>query len=142
MYHHMIAYTRLEYSNKGILYASIPDEFNTLIINHFSSKFPLFYIMIEHKGKTYVLKHDEQLKVHNEKLGIVLKKYESFLPDSFDFSLDSKSAWSAFYDSQYIKQRRNVKLFNHFIPKKLKQLGILSKEFESINTSKKLNSFI
>ncbi|MFA5303364.1 MAG: DUF4130 domain-containing protein [Candidatus Nanoarchaeia archaeon] len=138
----MIAYTRLEYSNKGILYAKIPNEFNPMIITHFSSKFPLFYIMLEHKGKTYVLKHDKQLKVHNEKLGIVLKNYEFNLPDSFDFSLDSKTAWSIFYDSQYIKQRRNVKLFHHFIPKKLKQLGVLSKEFESINNNKKLNELI
>jgi hypothetical protein len=138
----MIAYTRLEYSSKEILYAKLPDEFNPLIINHFSNKFPLFYIMLEHKNKTYVLKNNENLKVYSEKVENILKKYNSFLPDSFELSEDSKEVWSTFYDSQYIKQRRNVKLFHHFIPKKLKNLGILNKEFESIKKNKKLNELI
>lgn len=136
--HHMIAYTRFEYSKKGILYAKIPDEFSPSIITHFSAKFPLFYIMLEYKGKTYVQKNNENLKIFNDKIEKVLKNYESFLPDSFDFSKDSINDWDIFYDSQYIKQRKNTKLFHHFIPKKLKHLGILTKEFSSIDGNKKL----
>jgi len=142
MYHHMIAYTRFNYSNKGILYAKIPDEFTPSIINHFSAKFPLFYIMLEHKGKTHVLKFGEEKKVFYKKIEKVLKDYELSLPDSFEFSTNSEKEWSLFYDSQYIRQRKNTKLFHHFIPKKLEKLGILGKEFERAKGNKKITDLL
>ena len=135
----MLAYTRFEYSNKGIIYAKIPDEFSPKIINHFSKKFPIFYVMIEHKGKTFVLKLGEGLKIFDDKLEVVLKIYNQRLPELFDLSCNIDELWSNFYDSQYIKQRKNTKLFHHFIPKKLEKLNVLVKEFESVNENKRLN---
>ena len=142
MYHHMLAYARFKYSNKGIIYSKIPSEFSPGIINHFSKKFPLFYVMIEHNEKTFVLKKGEKLKIFNKKINEVLKDYESFLPEKFEDLSCSDELWSSFYESQYIKPRKNIRLFHHFIPKKLEKLGVLKKEFETAKGNKKITDLI
>lgn len=138
-YHQMIAYIRLNYNEKGILYSKLPDEFNPFIIYHFSQKFPLFCIMLEHKGKTYIMKHSDRLKIIDKSIENAIDEYESSLKNAFDFSGDFEKIWGNFYDSQYIKERKNKKLFHKFIPKRLQKLGILQKEFDGLNKNKKLN---
>ena len=139
-----VQFTRFNISVKGVLWSVMDDCLSPRSIFFFAKRFPLFYIMLEHKGRTYVLKNGLRLKVYDEPVDVVLKMYEEKLPD---ISLleglcgDGQELWETFYDSQYIKSRKNHKLFHHWIPKKLKGIKGLKKEFESLNPCKKLTDY-
>ena len=98
--------------------------------------------MVEHEGKTFV-KKNRFFKIYDEPVNVVLKKYESKLKRDVlkDFAGDVGDLWSSFYDSQYIKKRKNHRQFHHFIPKYLKNIKGLKKEFSSLNPCKKITDF-
>ena len=140
----MIAYTRFKVSNKGILWAKLDEGFSPTIINFFSQRYPLFYIMVESKGVTYI-KKDGRLVAIKKTVDEVVNDYEKVLPEmKFLKGLDisSEELWNTFYDTQYIKERKNHKLFYHFIPKYLKNASGLKKEFDSLLENNKITSFI
>ena len=145
LYHHMIAYTRFKLSTKGILWTKLDSNFSPAIINFFTDKYPLFYIMLEKDGRTFVKQKNKNLIIINKKIKQVVKDYEKILPElEFLKGLEGEGQeiWNNFYDSQYIKQRKNHKLFHHFIPKYLKNVKGLNKEFNSLLENTKITSFI
>lgn len=139
-----IAYTRFNISKKGILWAVMDEELTPSAIHFFANRFPLFLIMIEKDGITYVKKSEGRTMIYDERIQNVLKRYESRMKDNpllKDLLENTESLWEDFYDSQYIKERKNHKLFHHFIPKYLKNIKALKKEFESLNPSKKITDY-
>lgn len=143
-YFQSIAYTRFNISGKGVLWTKIEDGFTPEIIYFFCSRFPQFYILIEHCGKTYVKKEGESLKVSRETAEEALKRYEKALPDNDalkELAKEGQDLWSTFYDSQYIKERKNTRLFHRYIPKYLKDVKTLNKEFSALNPCRKLTDF-
>ena len=144
-YHHMISFIRFNFSKKGILWTKIVSEFSPYVVEYFSKKYPLFIIMIEHEKKTYVKKFNQTIKIYEQSVEQVLKKYELKMENIdylCDLDKDAKELWNTFYDSQNIKERKNHRLFHHFIPKKLKNSGFLDKEFASLESSQKLTKFL
>lgn len=144
-YKHMLAHTRFKVSKKGILWTVLDEGFNPNIINFFAKRYPLFHIMLEFNGKTFVKKKNTPLITYNKKVKEVVEIYEKRLKDiSFLEGLedDAFKLWSEFYDSQYIKQRKNHKLFHQWVPKYLKKVKGLQKEFDSVRGCMKITKFI
>ncbi|VVB74176.1 Uncharacterised protein [Candidatus Tiddalikarchaeum anstoanum] len=144
-YYKSIQFARFNISSKGILWTRIEEEFTPHIITFFSERFPDFYIMIEHLGRTYLTRKGEPLSVYNDKVENVIRKYESLLPDNDlakSLEVDNSELWNTFYDSQYVKERKNTRLFHKYIPKYLRSVKTLDKEFESLNPCKKLKDFL
>ncbi len=141
----MIAYTRFNVSSKGILWTVLDEDFTPAIMNFFTNRYPLMYVMLEYKNKTFVKKKEGNLVCIDKPIIDVVKDFEAVLsekPYLEGLTTDSTDLWSKFYDSQYIKQRKNHKLFHHFIPKYLRGVKGLRKEFESLNPTCKITSFI
>lgn len=100
--------------------------------------------MIQHKNKTYVKKGKGTTKVHSKNVEELIKLYEQNLPNHKllnNLSINSQELWNTFYNTQYIKQRKNHRLFHKFIPKYLKNCKGLQKEFSALNPCKKLTDF-
>lgn len=144
-YKHMLAHTRFNISNKGVLWTELDEGFNPCIIHFFVNRYPLFFIMLGCGSKTYVRKKGSPLKVYNKSVNEVLKEYEAVLED-FELLKDLDGSveelWNVFYDSQYIKQRKNHRLFHHWIPKYLKNVKGLRKEFDSLRSCERITNFI
>lgn len=141
----MIAYVRFKVSSKGILWTRLEEGFTPSILNFFVERYPLLYIMLEYKSTTYVKKKGSNLARLNKPVEKVVEDYEKVLdekPYLEGLNVNSDDLWGEFYDSQYIKQRKNHKLFHHYIPKYLKNIKGLKKEFDSLNESDKITSFI
>jgi hypothetical protein len=141
----MIAYTRFNISSKGILWVELDEGFSPSIINFFVNRYPLFYIMLGCRGKTFVKKKGKHLAVFNKPVKEVVKLYETELkevPLLKDLTGDCEKLWSEFYDSQYIKQRKNHRLFHHWIPKSLKKVKGLKKEFNALRSCERITKFI
>ena len=120
--HFAECFTRFNYSKHGILHTKIKLEHNIIdyILRFFHNRFPLFMIAIEANKKTHTIDKNRIIKVYNLDINKTLAKLESSLPvDPFfqDLEID-KDLWNTYYDSQYISQRRNIKLMNKMMPKK------------------------
>ena len=133
------AFARLKISKYGIVYGKIEPEHyvEDLVARWFLSRFPLFTIMIESQRGTFVISKDLQLTIYKEKIETLLPEFEKTLPeneilsDLEDFNDDS--FWEKYYDSQFIRTRKNRNYFLHNIPKKFhnwKSLGLEKKRFD------------
>ena len=78
-YYKSIQFTRFEISAKGILWAVMDDVLTPDSIRFFAKRFPLFYIMLEHKGVTYVLKKGLPLRKYDECVKKIVNRYKYML---------------------------------------------------------------
>jgi probable DNA metabolism protein len=141
------AFIRLNISKKGIVYGKItPEHFiEDLLARWFLSRFPLFTVILESKRGTFIISKDKSLKKCRESLDSLLKEYDSLpdnplLKDLSDF--DAGSFWDSYYQSQYIKERKNPKYFLKNIPKKYLKDPNLNLEMKKFNKNSCLNEFL
>jgi len=120
--HFAECFTRFNYSKHGILHTKIKLEHNIIdyILRFFHNRFPLFIIAIETNKKTHVIDKNRIIKIYNQDIRTTIAKLESSLPvDPFFKNLEiEEDLWNTYYDSQYIPQRRNLKLMDKMMPKK------------------------
>jgi len=140
--HRKIAFSRFAISPHGILSARIGliHDIMDIVIMHFHKRFPLFNIVIEDtdaisdKGIGHVTRKRTcsidtrgKIKWHDCSAADIVSGLESVLPINpliegvaADDS-ENSNAWKAYYASQYIPQRRNIKLQKKFMPMKYRE---------------------
>ncbi len=115
-------FMRLNRSRHGILYGKprLEHDVADLLLNHFHRRFPVFHIALEHRGKTYVADTRGTVTAYTACVEETVKELEKHLPphplmEGLDFD---DSLWGKYYDSTYIRERRNLKLMNRMMPVK------------------------
>jgi len=167
--HYNKMFTRLKIEENKILtgYIQPVHSVEDLILEFFYNRFPKYAIILfsGKKNKTYMispkqisddLKKLKIIKYSIEKdylignsnlklkkvlsiISPILAKYNSINP-LLDKELDSKELFESFYESQFIKSRENLRLFNHNMPKKYQEKKDM--EIERIFRTKTLDKFI
>ncbi|MBW3003275.1 DUF4130 domain-containing protein [Candidatus Woesearchaeota archaeon] len=127
------AFARLEISKHGIIYGKVQPEHRVedLVAEWFVSRFPLFIIVLQSRRGTFIMSKDSELKIVKEDIKTIVNDLEQTLPEnpllSSLIEFDEQS-WENLYDSNFIKQRKNTKLFLKNIPKKYHQIESLALE--------------
>jgi len=167
--HYNKMFTRFRIEENMILTGHIQPVHSVedLILEFFYNRFPKYAIILfsGKKNKTYMispkqisddLKKLKIIKYSIEKdylignsnlklkkvlsiISPILAKYNSINP-LLDKELDSKELFESFYESQFIKSRENLRLFNHNMPKKYQEKKDM--EIERIFRTKTLDKFI
>lgn len=129
--HRAISFIRLqpvtlplgEEKQQQILYGEFTLEHQTaeLVMLHFMKRFPRYTIMLVFGEEVYLGKSQEILRHKFKKKNLVLPTVQ----DKFERS------WLAFYRSQYIPERKNLRYLKRMLPKKywdwvseLKEFGL------------------
>ena len=141
------AFSRLEINKHGIVYGKIePEHFvEDLVARWFLERFPIFTIMIESSRGTFVISKDSPLKTYKESIKTLLPSFERNLPenpllkDLEDFN--DESYWEKYYNSQFIKSRKNKRYFLHNIPKKFHNWESLKHEKKRFCGNRELSEF-
>ncbi|MCK5283240.1 MAG: DUF4130 domain-containing protein [Nanoarchaeota archaeon] len=141
------AFIRLKISKHSIVYGKVQPEHyvEDLIANWFLSRFPMFTIMIESSRGTFVISKDEKLAIYKDKIDELLPKFEKLLPENDllkgleDFNDDEY--WEKYYDSQFIKERKNKRYFLKNIPKKFHDWQGLKLEKNRFEKNRNLSDF-
>jgi probable DNA metabolism protein len=104
-----------------VLYGEFELEHQTadLIMLHFMKRFPKYNIMIVFNDEVFIGRNKEIFRHKVDKKKIDLPK----APDDFE------RYWLAFYRSQYIPERRNIKYLKRMIPQKYWRWVTELKEF-------------
>jgi probable DNA metabolism protein len=154
--HRLESFTRLNISKKGILYGSISPEHNVEepVLNFFKNRFPAFIILIESKKKElcYVSKPGQKYTIIKKTLSETLVSIELDIPDNkiahelvnnnSDINSDDEDIWRTFYETQYIKERRNKRYFHKSMPRKILKGAGLATELRMSVGSKELNEYL
>jgi probable DNA metabolism protein len=116
------AFMRLQPINQHkVLYGEFQIEHQTaeLIMLHFMKRFPRYNIMIVFNDEVFIGRDKEifRQKVNRQKIKLPKEK------DEFEHY------WLAFYRSQYIPERRNIKYLKRMIPQKYWQWVTELREF-------------
>ena len=101
--------------------------------------------MIESSRGTFVISKDEKLAIYKDKIDELLPKFEKLLPENDllkgleDFNDDEY--WEKYYDSQFIKERKNKRYFLKNIPKKFHDWQGLKLEKNRFEKNRNLSDF-
>jgi len=141
------AFSRLKISKHSIVYCRIEPEHyvEDLVAKWFLSRFPMFTVMIESSRGTFVVSKDKELKIYEESIDELLPRFEKELPKNEilcelgEFNEDV--FWERYYDSQFIKERKNRRYFLKNIPKKFLRWGSLGLEKDRFEKNKRLSEF-
>ncbi len=141
-FHRIRSFMRLKISKRGALYASIDSKHRVeeMILNHFVNRFPLFWIVIETDRGCFIGKKGKETSRTNERLETVLERIKTNTPESellTDIPDFNTANWNTYYKSQYIAERKNIRLFRKQFPKKFHSLA----EVEGSALSKKISDF-
>ncbi|MFA6089415.1 MAG: DUF4130 domain-containing protein [Candidatus Woesearchaeota archaeon] len=134
------SFLRFDISLHGILYTSIDSEHHIVddLLYFFHERFPIFHIAIFDKKKTYVISSEGLVSVYDLSLKDVVLLFEKKLPVleiMKDFSYD-EDLWEKYYDSQFILERKNLRLMKSMMPLKYRSKN--SAESFISNRTKKL----
>ena len=104
-----------------VLYGEFEIQHQTaeLIMLHFMKRFPRYNIMIVFGDEVYIGRNNEIFKDKIDRKKVTLPKEKD----------DFERYWLAFYRSQYIPERRNLKYLKRMIPKKYWKWVTELKEF-------------
>lgn len=137
-------FLRFEISSHGIMYAKAKIEHNVVafILRHFHQRYPTFHVAIEDKGNTYVIDTNGVIKRYALDVEETVKVLELKLPcDDLLKDLDfSEELWEPYYDTQYISERRNIKLMKKNMPLKYRMENAV--ETRMAKRCKDLNEFM
>jgi len=138
-------FIRFESSDHGMLYAKINLEHKTedMLLQHFHNRFPLFHIVLEVKGVSWLINKSGVISKYNLSVLDLVKQLEIRLPKNellceLDLGESGDDLWNKYYNSQYIGERRNLKLMKKMMPLKYREDG-----FETFNSRRccKLSEF-
>ena len=104
-----------------VLYGEFEPQHQTaeLIMLHFMKRFPRYNIMIVFNNEVYIGRNKEIFRQPIDRKKIDLPKEKD----------DFERYWLAFYRSQYIPERRNLKYLKRMVPKKYWRWVTELKEF-------------
>jgi probable DNA metabolism protein len=144
--HRIRMYTRLKVSRKGILYGRISPEHHTEYdaIDFFIDRFPLFIILLESKRGIFYGSKKFGKGVMNGKIKDVLPLFEEKMEDNpllEELEEFDDSIWREFYNAQNVEARRNIKLFNKNMPKKMQDAYDMEDEKFLAGNNKSLLEF-
>ncbi|MFQ6124491.1 MAG: DUF4130 domain-containing protein [Candidatus Heimdallarchaeota archaeon] len=120
------AFTRLNLSRHGILFAAIEPKYHVedLVVKWFWKRFPQFVIALESKLKRGVFLFGpgfSDVIFTKAPLKEVIEDLESRLPIKpllEEVAEFSERIWQKYYAFQYVPSRKNLKLFLKFLPRK------------------------
>jgi probable DNA metabolism protein len=141
--HKKKSFMRFRLSRKEVLYSDIrleyPIERNLLI--HFHKRFPLFYVVIQSGMITWWISPQGSISKKRKGVEKVVKELEKRANNNIvqDMEFD-EDWWPEYYASQFIKQRKNLKLMRKQMPKYLLEEG--SEEARIYLRSKSLKEFL
>ena len=98
----------------------IKHQTGELIMLHFMKRFPLYNVMIVFGEEVYIGRNKEIYKEKINRKKVLLPK----APDEYE------KYWLAFYRSQFIPERKNLRYLKQMIPKKYWKWVTELKEFE------------
>ena len=115
-------FMRFRMSGHGILHAKTRLEHDVadLLLAHFHRRYPLFHIAVEDAGRTHVIDPAGRVISYDTGVDDIVRQLEARLPanpllEGLDFD---DRLWENYYDSQYIRERRNIKLMRRMMPLK------------------------
>ncbi len=121
--HKKKSFMRFKLSETGVLYSEVkleyPIERNLLI--HFHKRFPLFYIVIKSRKKSWWISPEGNIDWKKEEIKKVVKELDkeaknNSIVKGMEFNEDW---WPEYYESQFIRQRKNLKLMRKQMPRYL-----------------------
>ncbi|MBD3164524.1 DUF4130 domain-containing protein [Candidatus Woesearchaeota archaeon] len=142
------AFIRLKISRYGIVYGRLePEHFvEDMVAEWLVSRFPKLAVMIESFRGTFVVSKEKPLTVYREKIEELLPMLEKSLPEDAILKkleeFNDEDYWENYYDSQFIKTRKNRKYFLHNIPKKFHNWDGLRLEKERFSGNRKLKDYL
>lgn len=141
------AFSRLKINEHSIVYGEIEPEHyvEDLVAEWFLSRFPLFTVIIGSKRGTFVVSKDKDLEKFDKGIDELLPKFEKRLPKNEILaelgSFKEDDFWESYYDSQFIKERKNTKYFLKNMPKKFHEWGSLELERKKFRKDKLLTTY-
>ncbi|MBW3015425.1 DUF4130 domain-containing protein [Candidatus Woesearchaeota archaeon] len=141
------AFSRLKISKHGIIYGRIDPEheIEDMVADWFLSRFPLFVILLESRRGTFINSHESGFVKTKERMMKVVRMMEKTLPENNmlkDLIEFDELSWENLYDANFIKQRKNVRLFLKNIPKKYHNNEGLAMERRKFMKCRRLDEFI
>lgn len=125
--HRMRGFVRFNSITDKILFGYMKPEhkIEKVVIDIFARRFKEHMIILGNEYKSWISYYSSNsFKRHEEKksLNHIIERIKSLL--NTDYEVDIERIWKVYYDSQYIKERENHKLFYKNMPKKhLKSVG-------------------
>lgn len=113
--HRFTGFVRFKEIGPNIFYSSIEPDHNILplLINHFSKRFSDQYFIIHDIKREIAI-------IYNKKNSIIsdFTKNDSLYFSDYNKEVQYEDLWKTFYDSINIKERKNLKQRNGFMPKR------------------------
>lgn len=125
--HRMRGYVRFNNINEKILFGYMKPEnkIGRLITDIFAKRFQENVIILGNEKKVWVSYYSENIYHRHEEsrnLSEIVEEVKSIIRNNQE--TDTKKIWEVYYNSQYIKERENHKLFYKNMPRKhLKSTG-------------------
>lgn len=145
--HRLKGFLRFNLSNHGILYTETTPthEIEEILIEFFTNRYPKLVIIIQSKRGTFVGTREEGYIITSQEIEELLPILESELPinpllkdiDNFD-----ENIWNKYYESQYIDERRNLKLFFKTLPRRFQSGHGLEEERSFYLNTRSLEEYI
>lgn len=135
----VMAFTKFKFSKAGVLFGECSPNIQVedLAVKYFHQKYALFVIILKSHRGTYIFGPEFESVVRtSEPIDAVMAEITG-IPgmEAFADLEVSPNAWEALYRSQYIPQRKNLKVFYQFLPKKYHRLEGLIVEKGFFNRS-------
>ena len=154
-YHRLNAFIRFEVYPEYLLVAEVRPEHDVidLIFNYFRKRYPDYIIILfeQNYGNISTRRPDVCFPEFKFKrnywyfprkshtLADIRQRIRAQLPETIDVEKFTREVWERYYDSQYIKNRKNIKLARKFLPKKMikKAAGGLAYEAQRLEEEEK-----
>jgi len=135
----VMAFTKFKFSKAGVLFGECSPNLSVedLAVKYFHQKYALFVIILHSHRGTYIFGPEFECVIRtSEPMDAVMSEVTGLAGMEAFTDLDvSPNAWEALYRSQYIPQRKNLRQFYAFLPKKYQRLEGLTVEKGFFNRS-------
>jgi len=127
--HRMRAFVRLAPLGETVLYGQLEPEHNTgeRVVAILAHRFPGTVIVLGNRRESWVALYKGRGVHHARGAGLrtTVERLRGLLGGE-EMNRDVEQLWKTFYHSQYIPERRNMRLFHQAMPKKsLRKAGLV-----------------
>lgn len=128
-YHRLSAFLRLDVYPEMLLFTNVELLHDTtdMLMRHFRDRYPTFIVGLYCNGVLHVDSRRDELEVFAKKfktkdsaIAWLRDLLKTKISERIDTKKWSEDYWTTFYHSQYIPERKNLKLANKFLPKKFR----------------------